>query len=270
MLKKGDLVPFFKPQIHHKQTATNQSGMICSGEQMIVLYPLHNKEKNIIQSISNCINRKKSGILQLFPTHIYFLEKINKNSSPKQFQQKTATDWLYEEQLGYQQFLHIIGGGHVGLALSRQMSLLDFHITLYDDRSNLVTMEQNTYAHKKMILSYENIGAHIPEGKQHFVVIMTFGYRPDKLIMKQLYQKKFAYIGMMGSAAKIQQLFQEYEQEGIIAEHLQHIYTPIGLPIFSRSPQEIAVSIAAQIIAIKNQKLAKGNTTALIKQKYFS
>ena len=93
MLKKKELSPFFKPQIHHKQTAINQSGMICSGEQMIVLYPLYSKEKNIIQSISNCISEKRSGILQLFPTHIYFSEKSNKNGSPKQFRQKTATDW---------------------------------------------------------------------------------------------------------------------------------------------------------------------------------
>lgn len=270
MLAKKEQIPFFKPQIHHKKTATNQSGMICSGEQFLVLYPLYPAQKNIIQNILNCINQKKSGIIQLFPSHIEFSEQTTPTNFSKKFTFHNTTDWLYQEQLGYQHFLHIIGGGHVGLALSRQIFLLtDIHITLYDDRPELITMERNTYAHQKVVLPYEKIGEKIPEGEQHFVVIMTFGYRSDKLILRQLYQKQFAYIGMMGSATKIQQLFKEYQQEGITAEQLQHVYAPIGFPIFSRTPSEIAVSIAAQIITVKNQHLPKGNTSAMIQEKYF-
>ena len=89
--------------------------------------------------------------------------------------------------------------------------------------------------------------------KTDFVCIMTFGFRTDKIILKQLYNKKFAYLGMMGSAAKTKQLFDELEIEGIPKEKLKHVHSPIGINISSKTTNEIAISVAAEIIKVKNK-----------------
>ena len=64
-------------------------------------------------------------------------------------------DWLYRENLTYRNIIHIIGGGHVGLALSQTMAQLGFYVKIYDDRPGLSTMEQNQYAHEKIWVDYE-------------------------------------------------------------------------------------------------------------------
>lgn len=263
MLQKEDVSIFFKHQIHSKAAAKNQSGMICSGEQTVVLYPLFLKKWQItILKIAQALDQGNKGILTLTSTGIHFSESsISKKNKPTQtelqfqYTYQSEKNWTYTEQINWQNTLHIIGGGHVGLALSRQMSLLDFYIHIYDDRPNLVTMQRNTFAHEQHTLPYPEIGQHIPSGTTHYIVIMTFGYRPDKLILRQLLDKKFAYIGMMGSKAKIAQLFKEYAEEGIPPEKLAHVHTPIGLSIHSQTPAEIGVSIAAQIIQVKNGKI---------------
>lgn len=270
MLAKSVTSPFYKPQIHHKNTDKNQSGMICSGEQFIVLYPLSSQQYlATFEAIHQNLQQGKKGTLQLSPTQLHFTTDILEVIVGQMYhlEQNSPTDWLYSEKLGYKNQVHIIGGGHVGLALSRQLSLMDFHIRIYDDRSELITMKYNTWAHEQIIAPYTDIATHIPEGADQYVVIMTFGYRSDKVILRELYQKSFKYIGMMGSAAKIKQLFEEYAAEGIDLEAFKHVHTPIGLPIYSRSPAEIAVSIAAQITLLKNQNLACGDTTAQINQK---
>ncbi|HVF96458.1 MAG TPA: XdhC family protein, partial [Flavisolibacter sp.] len=85
------------------------------------------------------------------------------------------------------------------------------------------------------------------------VVIVTFGYRDDKIVFKQLLEKNFFYLGMMGSEAKVKTLFKELEKEGINPESWKHCFVPVGIDISSRTANEIAVSIAAEIIQKKNE-----------------
>ncbi|HSN60238.1 MAG TPA: XdhC family protein [Ferruginibacter sp.] len=151
--------------------------------------------------------------------------------------------------------MHIIGGGHCALALSKLMCGMDFYIRLYEERAGLNTMEQNVYAHEKhLVNSYTDLQTMITSGENVFVVIMTFGYRTDDLALRALMQHSFAYLGVMGSRKKMEKMFADYRQEHITETVLQKIKTPIGIPIKSQTPEEIAVSIAAEIIAVKNAR----------------
>ena len=87
---------------------------------------------------------------------------------------------------------------------------------------------------------------------------MTIGYRTDKIVLKQLLEKNFFYMGVLGSQKKMQTLFKELEEEGVDRNRLSKIFTPIGLNIFSKTTKEIAVSIAAEIIQEKNKDLPTG------------
>jgi xanthine dehydrogenase accessory factor len=87
----------------------------------------------------------------------------------------------------------------VGLALSEVLSLLDFEIHILDHRENLNTMEANHFARTKQVVDFEAIDQYIPEGDDRYVIIMSFGYRTDDVIIRRLLGRKFKYIGMLGS-----------------------------------------------------------------------
>jgi xanthine dehydrogenase accessory factor len=243
-----------KKQIHNKAASQNQSGMICSGEQTILLYPIKKEEEAIIQNIVTTLQENRNGLLILSPSGIDF---TNTNSQTNfSFSIQAADDWLYKEKLGYKNKLHIIGAGHCALALAELMSKMDFYITLYDDRKNLNTFVENNFVHeKKLVESYNDLQKIIPSGSHQYVVVMTFGYRTDAIAVNALLQNKFAYLGVLGSQKKMQTLLNDFKADGIEETKLNQLHTPIGLPIKSQTPVEIAVSIAAEIIAVKNKLL---------------
>jgi len=240
-----------KKQVHDKSAGTNQSGMICSGEQTILLYPIKNGDANTIEQIIISLAQNRNGTLLLSPSGIQFENTIPGKNFDYEFE--SEGNWLYKERTGYKNKLFIIGGGHCALALSKLMCGMDFYITLYEEREGLNTVVQNEFAHEINIVDdYTALSNLIPSGPNQYVVIMTFGYRSDDIAIRALLNKPFNYIGVLGSKTKMEKLFTEYRRDEIKEELLQRIHTPIGLDINSQTPEEIAVSIAAEIIRVKN------------------
>jgi xanthine dehydrogenase accessory factor len=243
-----------RKQIHDKSAAKNQSGMICSGEQTILLYNLQEKDLVTVQQIISSIGQHKNGTLLLSPGGIEFNSSIPATNF--EFTLRSEEDWLYKEKTGYKNQLFIIGGGHCSLSFSKLMRSMDFYIRVYDERKDLKTMLENDSAHEKYFVSdYTSLEEMIPSGNDHYVVIMTFGYRSDDIALRALLGKEFKYLGLLGSKKKIEKMFDDYVKEGIRAEKLQRIHTPVGLAIKSQTPEEIAISIAAEIIKVKNEHL---------------
>jgi xanthine dehydrogenase accessory factor len=149
--------------------------------------------------------------------------------------------------------LTIVGGGHVSLALSRLACNLEFEITVLDDRADLVTLAANHFAHHRhQVSSYDALAAAVPTGPNRYVVVMTVGYRTDAVALRQLLSRDYAYLGVMGSATKVAELRRVLLEEGYSAEALAQLRGPIGVPINSHTPEEIAVSVAAELIAVRN------------------
>lgn len=240
-------------QIHNKTAPTHQSGMICSGEQTIFLYRIPEKDAGHINSIIHCLELNNNGILQLSPAGIEF-SAASLVPNDIAFTMRTAEDWIYHERIGFKNHLYIIGGGHCSLALSHIMSLMDFYIHLFDDRKGLKTMHQNEFAHEKEMLDdYSSLAQRISSGANHYVVIMTVGYRTDAMALQALINKDFKYLGLLGSSYKIGQMFEGLRSMNIDEALIQRIHAPVGLAIKSHTPEEVAVSIAAEIIKVKNQ-----------------
>ncbi len=239
-------------QVHDKEAAKNQSGMICSGEQTIFLYTVKKEETAVIRDIIYSLQQNKNGTLHLSPQGIRFVNSIPLRNFDLQV--KAADDFLFTEKTGYKNILHIIGGGHCALALSRLMSNMDFYIHLYDERDGLNTIGQNNFVHQKQIVDdYAFLSKLVEPGCNSFVVIMTFGYRTDAAACKALLGKQFKYIGLLGSRNKIKRMFEEFREQGMDAAWLNEIHAPVGLAIKSQTPEEIAVSIAAEMIKVKNE-----------------
>lgn len=241
-----------RKQQHDKTAAKNQSGMICSGEQTILLYRVQQTDLIIIQSIIHSLEQYKNGTLTLSPNGINFSATVPGNDF--HFEMHSEKDWEYVEKTGYKNHLFIIGGGHCALALSKLMRGMDFYIRVYDDRKELKTMLENNDAQEKHFVDdYAELKDLIPPGANHYIVIMTFGYRSDDIAIRALVEKEFKFFGVLGSQSKMKKMMNEYRSLGIKEELLQRIHAPVGLLIKSQTPEEIAVSIAAAIIAIKNK-----------------
>jgi xanthine dehydrogenase accessory factor len=240
-----------KKQVHNKSAATNQSGMICSGEQTILLYRVLHQDSQAIQQIIKGLEQNHNGTLQLSPAGLQY--NTQAPADDFYFSMTSDTDWVYREKTGYKNHLHVIGAGHCALALCRLMLEMEFFIHLYDDRSDLKTFNENNYVHeKKEIDEYEGIATLIPEGNSQYVVVMTEGYRTDDIVLRALLKKQFRYFGLLGSKSKIDKMFNDYRAEGVPDSLLQSIHAPMGVSIHSQTPEEIAISIVAEIIQVKN------------------
>ncbi len=253
-LQSNEQLIAVKQQIHDKQAAKNQSGMICSGEQTILLYQVKPQDAHDIDRLIARLEQNKNGVLTLSPKGLEFEDAINNREDV--FKMKSETDWLYQEVTGYRNHIHIIGGGHCALELSRMMSVLGFYVHVYEDRPELNTLQQNDYANEKTLVDdYSGLTNIINSDTNSYVVLMTWGYRTDDIALRALIDKEFKYFGVLGSKKKIKKMFTDYAAIGIEEAKLKRIHSPIGIQIKSQTPEEIAVSIAAQIIKVKNASL---------------
>lgn len=240
-------------QIHRKDDP-NSSGMICSGRQSVILKQVTQDDLHTIETIIDRLEQKKSAAFEISNLNFQIIEDTRDNS-PFYFSKAIETKFVYQEKVGCIHNLFIIGGGHCALALSELMSRLGFRISIFDDRPELNTLEKNRFANEITVIdSYENITGHVPSGDDNYVVVMTIGYKFDEIVIRNLFDKDFKYFGVLGSKAKMKTLLSTLENEGFDKGRLSKIHTPIGLPINSRTPEEIAVSVAAEIISVKNAR----------------
>jgi xanthine dehydrogenase accessory factor len=254
LLKQDSTEVFVRWQYHDKEHETERSGMICSGSQLNAFIPLNVTDKSTLEKII----AQNDKFIQLSPAGLEFVDEAG-----PAFHFITETEWLYTEAIEGQPVIHIIGGGHVGLALSELMHFLGFNIKLYDDRPDLHTMEANSFAREKFIVDYDRVAEQVSTSAADFIVIATVGYRTDKKVLTQLLGKPFFYLGMLGSDHKVKMLLEELLSEGVAPEQLARVHTPIGINIFSKTTREIAVSIAAEIIREKNKDLPTGRSADL-------
>ncbi len=247
----AEIKPYLLFQDHDPDAKTDRSGMICSGSQYVAFLSLGKTNLLLVEQICNALRTGEKAVFQLSPKGMT-LTKDAQLSGPKISRVKNQDDWEYVEQLGMPDTIYIFGGGHVGLAVSRVFRDLGFYVKLFDNRENINTLKENTFAHEKQIIDYREAETLVPEGFNVYVVILTFSHKSDQMVLRQMLGRKIPYLGMMGSEMKVKTIFEKLREDGIPQEQLDRVFAPIGLPINSATPEEVAVSIAAQIISVKN------------------
>ncbi|MBQ0064277.1 MAG: putative selenium-dependent hydroxylase accessory protein YqeC, partial [Firmicutes bacterium] len=157
--------------------------------------------------------------------------------------------------------LYIFGAGHVGYALSQLASYLEYHVHIMDERQDLLDSLNLSHVDEVICDSYSNLEKHIlPDC---YYAIMTPKHDNDYECLRALIDKPYRYLGMIGSKKKVALEFNRLRAEGISEELIQKVHSPIGLKIGSQSPKEIAVSIMAEIIQIKNAESLSSISTHL-------
>lgn len=244
-LAQQNSIPRLSLHCHALSAPENASGMICGGEQTVVRHPCQPDEIPLFEQLAN----GQRGVLSLSATGIQFNPGASLPGASRF--SRFESDWLYEESQGYSKHAYLIGGGHVSLALSNILTTLDFEITVIDERDHIDSFERNKVAHHKLRMPYSELAHAIPEGAHVFVFIMTHSHKTDETAAAQLLDKNVRYLGLLGSQKKIAELKSRLSFK-FPAERLEQLRAPIGLPIYSHTPEEIAISIAAELIQLLN------------------
>ncbi|HBZ00956.1 MAG TPA: hypothetical protein DEO84_06505 [candidate division Zixibacteria bacterium] len=159
---------------------------------------------------------------------------------------------VFLERFSRPDTLYIFGGGHIGRDLAKIALGLSFRIVVTDDRAEILAQYQKPV---ETILTDAEFNLNFPEvDKNSYVVIVTHGHRCDREVLAMVINRDCAYIGMIGSRTKISKTFAILEESGVEKAKLEKVHSPIGLDIGAEGPYEIAVAIAAEIIAAKRKR----------------
>ena len=152
--------------------------------------------------------------------------------------------------------VYIFGAGHVSQQLSPLAKRVHFRVVVIDDRAMFANRERFADADEIIVSEFENCFDRLSIDESSYVVIVTRGHLYDGLVLEQAVQTSARYIGMIGSKKKIQTLYQNLIGKGMSKESLDRVYAPIGLEINSETPEEIAVSIVAELIKVRGQPVS--------------
>jgi xanthine dehydrogenase accessory factor len=145
----------------------------------------------------------------------------------------------------------IFGAGHISKSLSKVSSLAGFSTTIVDNRESFANRERFPEADEIFAEEYEEVFPKLTVHDSTYLIIVTRGHRDDMRVLKWAATTPARYVAMIGSKRKVISVIKELEKEGLSREQLDRIYAPMGLEIGAVSPEEIAISVAAEMIAVR-------------------
>jgi xanthine dehydrogenase accessory factor len=147
--------------------------------------------------------------------------------------------------------LLIVGGGHIGLSLATMGAQVGFAIAVLDDREMYANAERFPMADRIMCGDFEKLLDAFPIGPTTYAVMVSRGHKQDETALRAVVGRGAAYAGMIGSKRRVSTVLRHLAEEGVPIEALESVHTPIGFDIGAETPEEIAVSILAEVIAVR-------------------
>lgn len=239
-------------------------GMICGGNADVLIQELTRESLPVLQRALERMQQQQGTILCLSPKTDGMAVWDAKGTAllvgsqegwPHSVEPETARIqpvwaeglFFYPVQLPYRTI--VFGGGHVSQALIQAGQKLDMRFIVYEDREAFANPETFPAAEAVLLGSFEEIAKQLEIRETDQVCILTRGHLCDSVVLKQILRTPARYIGMMGSRRKVRCTFEELRQVGYSDSDLQRIHAPIGLDIGAETPDEIAISILAELIA---------------------
>src|SRR6266853_2808194 len=158
---------------------------------------------------------------------------------------------IFVESVTPQPRAFIFGGGHVSKSLSKVANLAGFATVIVDDREAFANKERFPEADEVYAEEYESVFPKLTVTSTSYIIIVTRGHRDDMRVLRWAVETPARYVGMIGSQRKTIAIYKELEKEGIAAEKLARVYAPVGIDIGAITPEEIAVAIVAELIAVR-------------------
>ncbi len=250
LFQNNERISRLKTLYHNQKKKSDNSGLICSGSQTNFSLSLQRKDLKTVREIVQAVEKNNRGIIKFGNNGISF-NRNSKKSPHYNFSFRSYDKWKFEQSTFNNNIVYIIGGGHVGAALSRLLYMLDFYVIIFDNRKNKSSNTESYFADKIIKDDYKNLGKILEDDS--YVVIVTSGFESDREALTQVLKKKIKYAGLMGTKAKIKKIFTQIKKQGTDTVPFGMVHAPVGIDINSETPEEIAVSIAAEIIREKNK-----------------
>ncbi|HUA01133.1 MAG TPA: XdhC/CoxI family protein [Candidatus Aquilonibacter sp.] len=172
---------------------------------------------------------------------------------------------IFVEPILPQPLLYIFGGGHISSAVARIASAAGFSVNIADDREAFANADRFPMA-EKLYTTYEDAFARIAPNASTYLLIVTRGHRDDMRVLAWAVRTDARYIGMIGSKRKVLSVYKALEKEGYSPEEFERVHAPVGLDIGAITPEEIAVSITAELIAVRRNAAGLAHKSVKIPQ----
>ena len=236
------------------------TGMVCGGQVRIGFFSLEPGDEELLETMRlawdgkldsetdywlELILREDGFSVQVLVPPDLHSETERLPGVPTLFERDGALRFL--EPLSRNYRVYIFGGGHVSAALVPVLIPLGFPVTVLDSRSELAIPERFPGA-EVLLGDFNDISSVFTITERDYVVVMTPGHEMDLQVLRQVLRTQATYIGCIGSKKKTAYVNQKLREEGFSEPDLARIHAPIGLPIHARTPEEIAISIAAEMI----------------------
>jgi len=218
------------------------------------LIKLLDTKSDITPQMEYCLVRKDSVVLGEFSGPVSWLPQLAEKSAEK----KSAVIATLEGRRYFVEptFLpgsvYLFGAGHVSRPVAELAAMVDFRTIVLDDREEFANNERFPKADQIVVLpSYDDVFAGLEIGGDSYLVIVTRGHLHDKTVLEQSLRTDAGYVGMIGSRRKQRLVYDELLGKGFCEDDLNRVHNPIGLDIAAETPEEIAVSIVAELIAAR-------------------
>ncbi|MCX6612693.1 MAG: XdhC/CoxI family protein [Acidobacteria bacterium] len=158
---------------------------------------------------------------------------------------------VFIEAIVPQPHAFIFGAGHISKSLAKVSSMAGFGVSVIDNRESFANRERFPEVDEVLAAEYEDAFASLNINSSSYIIIVTRGHRDDMRVLRWAITTEARYISMIGSKRKVIAVVKEFEKEGVSRESFERIYAPMGLEIGAITPEEIAVSVAAEMIAVR-------------------
>ena len=186
---------------------------------------------------------------EAFPRHLTATLYV----TPGGLSERTVKDAtaIYVEIVEAKPVFLIVGGGHIGRSLAQLADFIDFHVVVLDDREDFANAEKIPWADEILCEDYEAALDRYPINSSTYITLVTRGHKQDELSLRHCLGRGAAYLGMIGSKRRTGAVLQHLRDEGFDPAELARVRTPIGLDIGAETPEEIAISIMAEVIMFR-------------------
>jgi xanthine dehydrogenase accessory factor len=158
---------------------------------------------------------------------------------------------------------YIFGAGHISKSLSKVATLAGFASVVVDNRESFANRERFPEAAAVHAAEYEDVFPNLPINETSYVIIVTRGHRDDMRVLKMAIATPARYIAMIGSKRKVLNVIRELEKEGTPRTSFERVHAPMGLDIGAISPEEIAISVTAEMIAVRRNAASQWRSLSM-------
>ncbi len=245
-------------------------GMICGGNVDVFLEPVLARYRDLYRETRSLEKKGRKGVVVTSYSETVLrkclirddgsvLGDLPDQSRPDSFashmrlREPFVGEGEIVEPIASSSFLYLFGAGHVSQYVAQIASMVDFNVVVIDDRADFANQERFPDANEIIVEDFHAVFDRLPFNGNEYVAILTRGHKHDALVLEEVMKKTTRYVGMIGSRRKSRLILDHLKSKGFEEERLKSVYAPIGLSIDAETPQEIAVSIVAQLIEVRRR-----------------